>query len=199
MQHQSQHTSRTSCSCCAIFHSSSFNSNAHSSASRFAVIPSITRQYFNVNFNMSYVEFHRVETSCGMIRVDSLTFSIYSFQSGRSFVVECMSLYASLRSCERQLGIIRYVQLIHLTLTSTNRTGSTLSLSTAHSSASSSSISSTHPSVSSLSLLPAPAPLSAAVTSSSMSTPAAKLKSSFSASFNAESASLQGTSNCFSS
>src|ERR1700683_2663212 len=135
IRHQSQHTSRTSCSCCVIFHSSSFNSNAHSSASQSAVIPSITHQYFNANFNMSYVEFHRVETSRGMIRVDSLTFSIYSFQSGRSFVVECMSLYASLRSCERQLGVIRYVQLIHLTLTSTNQTGSTLSSSTAHSSA----------------------------------------------------------------
>src|SRR5882724_1289374 len=98
-------------------------------------IPSITCQYSNVNFNILYIEFHRVETSHGMIQVDSLTFLRYSFQSGRSFMVECMSLYVSLQICERQLGVIWYVQLICLTLTSTNQTGCTLSSSMACSSA----------------------------------------------------------------
>jgi len=110
---QDELTSKTSCNCCAILHSASDNSNARSSASRSAVIASIARRYSKANFNMSNVEFQRVATSHGIMRIDSLSFPRHSFQRGRSLVVEWMILKASFRSYERWLASARCVVICH--------------------------------------------------------------------------------------
>jgi len=191
-----------SCNCCAILHSASDNSNARSSASRSAVIASITCRYSKANFNMSNVEFQRVVTSRGIMRIDSLSLLRHSFQRGRSLVVEWMILKASFPELWKMVSkcqVCCYMSLI-LTFTRTNRTGwnTLLQFFRAHPDRVHPSHL-PHPSISSLSSLPSPTPHSAEVTNSSMSIPAASSSNCCSASSNAESASFRGTSNCFSS
>lgn len=63
-----------------------------------AVTESIAARYLSTKCNMSYVEFHRVTTSCGISLTASLCCWQLCFQAGRAIVVDRTIANASLRN-----------------------------------------------------------------------------------------------------
>jgi hypothetical protein len=73
-------------------------------------------QYCNANSNISNVEFHRVDTSQGILRTASFVHLTDSNHAGDNSVVECMIEYAILRNCGYQVSedIANKYSTIHL-------------------------------------------------------------------------------------
>jgi hypothetical protein len=82
----------------AIAHSSSSSSNWRKSFFRSDVITSIALRYLTEKDNISYVKFHLVATSRGIILIGNPRSLRVAFQAGSKIVVEWITLNANLRS-----------------------------------------------------------------------------------------------------
>ena len=183
----------------AIAHSSSSSSNWHNLFFHSDVITLITLRYLTEKDNISYVEFHLVAMSGGIILIGNPRFLRVAFQAGSKIVVEWKTLNTNLHS---------YGQAHHMwlgmwhnmcTLTSVFFTGWMDSLRSMHSSGVSAATSSTHPSLlSSSPTSPSSPSYSCSVVSSSISISAAISNNDLSSSFRAL-LSSHFTLNCFSS
>src|ERR1700722_14936331 len=88
----------------AMPHSSSLSSYWRRPAVLLLVTSSMAARYCNAKFNMSNVEFHRVDTSRGIFRAASFSRSSVWNHVGSRSVVECIIKNAILRSCAYQVS-----------------------------------------------------------------------------------------------
>ncbi len=100
-----QNTCKTSWSSPAILHSDGTNSYLQRSKSQVAVIVSIAGRYSNVKLSMSNIEFHWVETSCGIMQWERWWAVNVLYHCGRRIVVEFLSTKAILCSFQRSVNV----------------------------------------------------------------------------------------------
>jgi hypothetical protein len=101
---------------CAMPHSSSLSSYWCRPAVLLLVTSSMAARYCNANSNISNVEFHRVDTSQGILHAASFVRSTDSNHAGDNSVVECMIKYVILCNCGYQVSedIANKYSTIHL-------------------------------------------------------------------------------------